>query len=329
VLKGAEKDEFNRGEPLYWHYPHYSNQGGPPAGGIRMGPWKLVERYENGEIELYNVEKDIRERKNLVEQHPDRARRMRAKLHEWYREVDARFLRAKGDGPEPWRPDYYESSPYYGAHSWYTFDDGAPRDDQRGAHPLNTVINGSNDLSVTDAGTLKLPGHDTASERDYLETSGPGATPAWTVSFWLRTSRVDQGKGQGLFSNNNDPEANYSWQVEVHNGALRLKSRSEGPPNPVLTNADAGEPGLQPNTWHHVVIRKTGNAEQGELYLGTRKGIEKVGAHDSNPGGLQMYRLGVNRTSNGLYQAEVANVSIFRNDTVSIDQLNEKGPFGN
>src|SRR5262249_49356647 len=34
--------------PLFWHFPHYSNQGGRPAGAVREGPWKLIEHYEDG-----------------------------------------------------------------------------------------------------------------------------------------------------------------------------------------------------------------------------------------------------------------------------------------
>ncbi len=329
ILKGADKEDFERGKPLYWHFPHYSPQGGPPGGAIRMGPWKLVERYEDGSIELYHLENDIEERNNLVDQHPDRAERMREKLHAWYQEVDAKFLRRKSGGPEPWRPDYWEERPLSEqAYSHYTFKDGTMLKDERGRHPLQRVVNGSDDLHITEEGTLSLPGDDRADERDYLETDGPGGTPAWTVSFWFRTPRVDQGEEQGLISNNVDPENIYSWQVEVHEGTLRLKSRSSGPPNPVLTNADDGEPALQPNTWHHVVVRKTGNADQAELYLGTKDDIEKVGQHDSNPGGLQMFRLGVDRASNHLYKSEMANVAIFQNDTLSIEELNEEGPFG-
>jgi arylsulfatase A-like enzyme len=103
ILKGA--DAIDRG-PLYWHYPHYSNQGGPPAGAIRMGPWKLVERYEDGSVELYNVERDIDESDDVAEQRPGQVKRMRKKLHQWYQKVDARFLRAKKTGPEPWRPGF-------------------------------------------------------------------------------------------------------------------------------------------------------------------------------------------------------------------------------
>ena len=103
LLKGEEGPPHER-EALYWHYPHYSNQGGFPGGAIRIGPWKLLERYEDGSVHLYNVEDDIEEQHDVAEQHPDRIAEMRTKLHVWYEEVDAKFLRARQDGPEPWRP---------------------------------------------------------------------------------------------------------------------------------------------------------------------------------------------------------------------------------
>ena len=96
--KGLKRDA------LYWHYPHYSNQGGFPGGAIRMGDWKLVERYEDGRTHLYNLKQDVGERKDLSAQHPDRVTRMRARLHAWYKQVDARFLQPKSGGPKPWRP---------------------------------------------------------------------------------------------------------------------------------------------------------------------------------------------------------------------------------
>jgi len=92
-------------DAIYWHYPHYSNQGGFPGGAVRMGDWKLIERFEDGRIHLYNLERDIGERKDLASEHPQRVRRMRTKLHAWYSQVDAKFLQPKGDGPRPWRPD--------------------------------------------------------------------------------------------------------------------------------------------------------------------------------------------------------------------------------
>ena len=91
-------------DAIYWHYPHYSNQGGVPGGAIRMGDWKLIERYEDGRVHLYNLTRDIGERKDLATEFPDRVRTMRGKLHVWYRQVNAKFLQPKGNGPEPWRP---------------------------------------------------------------------------------------------------------------------------------------------------------------------------------------------------------------------------------
>ena len=91
-------------DALYWHYPHYSNQGGMPGGAIRAGDWKLIERFEDGRVQLYNLAKDIGEQRELAGEHPDQVAALRDKLHAWYAEVDAKFLEAKPGGPEPWRP---------------------------------------------------------------------------------------------------------------------------------------------------------------------------------------------------------------------------------
>ena len=101
VLRGAS--ELGR-EALFWHYPHYSNQGGFPGGAVRMGPWKLTENYEDGSVQLFNVEEDPGEKEELSGQMPERVERMRERLHAWYEEVGARFLRPKANGPQPWRP---------------------------------------------------------------------------------------------------------------------------------------------------------------------------------------------------------------------------------
>lgn len=99
LLEGGAMD---RG-PLFWHYPHYSNQGGFPGGAVRDGDWKLIERYEDGRVHLYDLGKDPGEREDLAEGHPGRVAVLREKLHAWYKDVGARFLRSK-DGLEPWRP---------------------------------------------------------------------------------------------------------------------------------------------------------------------------------------------------------------------------------
>jgi arylsulfatase A-like enzyme len=103
-LTPALKGESLQREALYWHYPHYSNQGGIPGGAIRMGDLKLFENYEDGSISLYNLKEDIGESKDLSEAMPEEAQAMRKKLHAWYKEVDAQFLQPKGDSGQPWRP---------------------------------------------------------------------------------------------------------------------------------------------------------------------------------------------------------------------------------
>lgn len=101
LLGGGETLER---DALFWHYPHYSNQGGFPGGAIRMGEWKLVERYEDGRVHLYNLSRDTGERHDVAEAEPERVAAMRTRLHAWYWETGARFLRPLEGGAQPWHP---------------------------------------------------------------------------------------------------------------------------------------------------------------------------------------------------------------------------------
>jgi arylsulfatase A-like enzyme len=102
LLKGATSIER---DSIYWHYPHYSNQGGFPGGVIRMGDFKLIERFEDGRVHLYDLQNDIGERQDLADQCPQRVKEMRGRLHAWYKQVDAKFLQAKNDNQNPWHPE--------------------------------------------------------------------------------------------------------------------------------------------------------------------------------------------------------------------------------
>jgi len=97
-------------DALFWHYPHYSNQGGFPGGAVRVGNWKLIERYEDGRVHLFNMVDDPGERRDVAADNMARVERLRSRLHGWYEEVDARFLRARPESPQPWRPRPVESS---------------------------------------------------------------------------------------------------------------------------------------------------------------------------------------------------------------------------
>jgi arylsulfatase A-like enzyme len=101
---GAKRDALMQ-RPLYFHYPHYSNQGGFPGAAIRQGNWKLIERFEDGKVHLYNLADDIGEQIDLANQAPERVTSLRKKLHEWYQQTNARFLKAKGN-KTPWKPDF-------------------------------------------------------------------------------------------------------------------------------------------------------------------------------------------------------------------------------
>ena len=79
LLKG---ESASRGKPLFWHYPHYANQGGPPCTTIRDGDWKLIEWHEDGALELYNIASDLSEKTNLAAAQPERVKAMRTRLTE-------------------------------------------------------------------------------------------------------------------------------------------------------------------------------------------------------------------------------------------------------
>ncbi|MBD3242702.1 MAG: sulfatase-like hydrolase/transferase [Chitinivibrionales bacterium] len=76
-------------DAIFCHYPHYSNQGGTPGCSVRMGDYKLIEFFEDGALELYNLRTDIAEEHNLAEQEPERADSMRERLRLWRQRVGA------------------------------------------------------------------------------------------------------------------------------------------------------------------------------------------------------------------------------------------------
>jgi arylsulfatase A-like enzyme len=75
--------------PLFWHYPHYSPQGGEPSGAVRLGDWKLIEFFDGSRCELYNLKDDIGEQRNLIKRHPEKAEQLQRRLTQWRNEVGA------------------------------------------------------------------------------------------------------------------------------------------------------------------------------------------------------------------------------------------------
>ena len=82
--------KYDRG-PVFWHYPHYGNQGSAPAGAVREGDWKLIEWYENGRKELYNLNQDISETVDLSKTYPNKVRTLSNKLTQWRSMTEAKM----------------------------------------------------------------------------------------------------------------------------------------------------------------------------------------------------------------------------------------------
>jgi len=77
-------------DAIYWHFPHYSNHGmQSPGGAIRSGRYKLLEYFENGTVQLFDLQTDPGEQNDLSKKQPEVARKLRLKLQKWRDEVGA------------------------------------------------------------------------------------------------------------------------------------------------------------------------------------------------------------------------------------------------
>ena len=76
------------GRPIFWHYPHYGNQGGTPAAAVRVGDWKLIYFYESDHCELYRLTDDIGEVRNLADLHGRTRDELRTLLFQWQKELE-------------------------------------------------------------------------------------------------------------------------------------------------------------------------------------------------------------------------------------------------
>lgn len=93
-------DGFERG-PIFWHYPHYPNQGGTPGAAVRDGVWKLIRFFEDERVELYRLDRDPGEATDLAAVEPEQAVRLAQALADWLPTVGARFPVSVGRDPYP------------------------------------------------------------------------------------------------------------------------------------------------------------------------------------------------------------------------------------
>lgn len=204
----------------------------------------------------------------------------------------------------------------------YRFDDGSLTDDETGSYPLTHVQTGGATVSVglDPGGWATFPGAET--DTAYLEVPGPGGASNFTVSFWFRSDDLSQGAWQGLACNNIASAAAYSWQLHIDN--TEIAAVGSGGMNLAQPHA-----GMSAGTWYHVVLRKrSGGTEEADFYV-TPIGaatVQKVGTQETNPGGLQYFRLGVNRNSDSLMRMDLYDVRIYNDATVDLDSLLGMGP---
>ncbi len=95
LLQGQNK--INR-DAIFWHFPHYSNHGmQSPGGAVRSGDYKLLEYYENGKVQLFNLKDDIGEQHDLASTKPEKAQALLDKLHRWRKSVRAKMMEPNPD----------------------------------------------------------------------------------------------------------------------------------------------------------------------------------------------------------------------------------------
>lgn len=83
-----------RRDAIYHHFPGYLGAGEnawrtTPVGMITSGDWKLMEFFENGSLELYNLKDDLSEKTNLAAAQPDKVKELHAQLLAWRKEINA------------------------------------------------------------------------------------------------------------------------------------------------------------------------------------------------------------------------------------------------
>lgn len=111
ILPILTKNETMDERPLFWHFPIYLQDGNiecqdlkfrtRPGSAIRLGDWKLIQYFENNDIELYNLKDDIGEKNNVAHSNPEKVQELLAMLDKWRIETNAPV-------PTALNPEYVE-----------------------------------------------------------------------------------------------------------------------------------------------------------------------------------------------------------------------------
>ena len=93
LLKGKP---YTGHDAIYWHFPHYSNHGNQsPGGAVRVGKYKLLEYFENGTVQLFDLENDLGEQRDIAKENPEVTQKLLKLLQDWRVETDAKMPQRK------------------------------------------------------------------------------------------------------------------------------------------------------------------------------------------------------------------------------------------
>ena len=85
-------------DAIFWHFPHYNQHPSSfPSSVIRKGPWKLIETFDPEGVELFNLDEDLGESKNLAAQHKELTAELRRDLEAWRKDVGAQMMESNPD----------------------------------------------------------------------------------------------------------------------------------------------------------------------------------------------------------------------------------------
>jgi arylsulfatase A-like enzyme len=103
LLTGAERSL--KRDAIYWHFPGYLGSGArkwrtTPCSAVRAADWKLIEFFEDGRLELYNLQSDLGEQNNLAAEQPEKTSELHDKLVAWRKGIGAPIPTANTDPDE-------------------------------------------------------------------------------------------------------------------------------------------------------------------------------------------------------------------------------------
>ncbi|MDA3923681.1 MAG: sulfatase-like hydrolase/transferase [Kiritimatiellae bacterium] len=179
LLTGSSK-KLDR-DVLYWHYPHYHRT--KPYGAIRHRDWKLIEFFEDGALELYNLKNDPYETKNLAAEQPEKAQHLLKELVAWRKDVGAQMM---PDNPK-YDPNYKKPKP------------------RRRKGPLTKL----GKVSASTFERNNWPEDALDGSRKTRWAGSNGSVPQW---WQLEFTEVKQLKGVNIFWKN---RTWFSYQVEI------------------------------------------------------------------------------------------------------------------